>query len=258
MGGVAQSSREQELLSTAEIAERFCVSERTIRNRFARLEIDPIAFKVNDQGKRTPLYAYNQEKLEKAFSNLGEWRLNMNEQEEMLSLQEIANRRGVSERTIRRQLAAMDIDPTEFKVNAQGSRTPLYPYSQVKYDKALSHLEDVSLASRMSDAGKLKWLTGEGLYQVLNGPAGSELGACFDFFNALYPGFSDILIEYRDAEAHERAVAIQNQRRIMIAYDQLIEKAPDSCLDSGQIARKYATTAETWLTRFSNITHKAY
>jgi DNA-binding transcriptional regulator GbsR (MarR family) len=70
---------------------------------------------------------------------MGELKL-VQKEEKLMTVQEIAEAKGVSKRRIRQIIAEIDdFEPEELRINAQGKPTPLY--SLDKWEIAISHLE---------------------------------------------------------------------------------------------------------------------
>lgn len=180
---------------------------------------------------------------------------------ELMTVQQIAENKGVTERTVRNWIASCEIDPEMLQEQERGGK-PVPWYDLDRMESALSVRIDISLASKMSDTGKLKFMTGSAVVAMIaDGDDEQFIDACA-FLDTLLPGLGsamndkiqDILFKGRV----EACGANQERFKIMRLYDKLIDNCPDKYLDDTQLSRKRATTETEWDRRFTKITGKRY
>jgi predicted transcriptional regulator len=159
------------------------------------------------------------------------------ENEDLMTVAEIAEAKGTSERTIRRMIAEVDIDPEELKINQQGGRpTPYYKLSIL--DAALSDFKDSKLIEQTSDKTKVKFLIG---HVELEGTEEQKkaIRAWIDQKDQQIGQLHHALLEEKNynedvwcnARAEVNQLVIEHRKDDVIAYEALLKDYMRLCVE---------------------------
>jgi hypothetical protein len=80
------------------------------------------------------------------------------EHDDLMTVAEIAEKKGVSTRWIRAQIADLELDPDGYKKNTGARDTPLYSLSVLEQES--SKTQDSKLVSQLSEKSKMKFMIG--------------------------------------------------------------------------------------------------
>jgi hypothetical protein len=79
---------------------------------------------------------------------------------ELMTVQQIAEKKGVTTRIVHKWIADCELEPEEIKLPGLEGGRPAGLYSLGVIEKAISITKDISLASQMSETGKAKFVIG--------------------------------------------------------------------------------------------------
>jgi predicted transcriptional regulator len=221
-----------DLMTIKEIADLQGVSEKTVRRWIAESELNPDAISADSRHEMSFSRARLDVLMSKRELQLPTYTLETSKRndlkvdkqalgaDKLVSVAEIAEKEGVSEKTVRYWMAEMVFEPEELRINPQGSRTPLYSWT--KWELQLPIYREQKVIEKLSDSGKLKFMIGhielEGTEEQVAAIRGYIDGLRLQLENK-----NEELKMITDSRDHYEEMALSNARE----YNRILKYVPE-------------------------------